>query len=95
VADITPSSGRTRDCSPENPRPPTTIRPWFWLWRNRSSRACNFTTSAGWRACKGDAAGRGQMIGEYDPTWQYAVAIAENDDPVHAFKVAFVDLTGN
>jgi len=35
------------------------------------------------------------MIGEYDPTWQCAVAIAENDDPVHAFKVAFVDLTGN
>jgi hypothetical protein len=32
-----------------------------------------------------------KMVREYDPTWQCVVVIAEQDDSIHAYKVALVD----
>jgi hypothetical protein len=32
-----------------------------------------------------------KMVGEYDPVWQCVVVLSEQDDSIHAYKVALVD----
>jgi hypothetical protein len=57
---------------------------------NGCSRAGNTTTSAAWSLEGETRQAVAKMVREYDPTWQSVVVIPEQDDSIHAYKVALV-----
>jgi hypothetical protein len=99
-ASITSSSTATENCSPETPLAYQRSGRGFWFaeWPEQpdATVALQYHDTAGLEVLRGETRRAvSRMVREYDPSWQFVVVIAEQDDSIRAYKVGFVDPSGN
>jgi hypothetical protein len=71
---------------------------WFAEWPEQPDApvALQYHDAGGLEVLQGETRlAVARMVREYDPSWQFVVVIAEQDDSIRAYKVGFVDPSGN